>query len=189
MRAKIVVPDGVAYNTMIGGFCKIREIEMAIKFFKEMGLSGIKSTCVAYEHHITGYCKIGNLDSAMLLYKDMLRKDIKPKGSTMDVLILVLCDEREVPSGTPIFPTMRGATVDYCFCPTEKSYENLIRGLRAEEKLEETLKLQAEMLGKKGVNRILRSIMSPYMKQGNKEVAERLKIEMLDTQMYGNGSR
>ncbi|KAM1243004.1 hypothetical protein TB2_034075 [Malus domestica] len=54
MRTKSVVPDGVAYNTMIGGFCKIKEIEMAVKFFKEMGLCGIENTCVAYEHYITG---------------------------------------------------------------------------------------------------------------------------------------
>ncbi|KAM1243003.1 hypothetical protein ACFX11_034851 [Malus domestica] len=56
MRAKSVVPDGVAYNTMIVGLCKIRKIEIA----------------------------------------DILKKDFKPEGSTMDMLIRGLYDESRV---------------------------------------------------------------------------------------------
>ncbi|KAM1211355.1 hypothetical protein ACFX13_003146 [Malus domestica] len=186
MRAKSVVPDVVAYNTMIGGFCKIGEIEMAEEFFKEMGLSGVESTCATYDHLIIGYCKTGNIDSAMLLYKDMLRKDFRPECSTMDALIQGLCDESRVLEALNV---MRGATVDFGFCSTEKSYETLIRGLCEDEKLEEALKLQAEMVGKgfKPNSEVYHAFISAYMKQGNKEVAERLKIEMLDAQMCGNG--
>ncbi|KAI5314356.1 hypothetical protein L3X38_043532 [Prunus dulcis] len=180
MRAKGLEPDVVAYNTMIGGFCRVGEIEMAEEFSKEMGLSGIESTDATYEHLITGYCKMGNLDAAMLLYKDMLRKDFRPEGSTMDSLIRGLCDESQV---LEAFEVMRGAVVHFGFCPTEKSYEFLIRGLCEEEKLEEALKLQAEMVGKgfKPNSEIYSAFISGYMKQGNKEVAERLRNEMLDT--------
>ncbi|KAM1660094.1 hypothetical protein ACFX2K_003126 [Malus domestica] len=128
----------------------------------------------------------GNIDSAMLLYKDMLRKDFRPECSTMDALIQGLCDESRVLEALNV---MRGATVDFGFCSTEKSYETLIRGLCEDEKLEEALKLQAEMVGKgfKPNSEVYHAFISAYMKQGNKEVAERLKIEMLDAQMCGNG--
>ncbi|KAM1538180.1 hypothetical protein PS2_003091 [Malus domestica] len=128
----------------------------------------------------------GNIDSATLLYKDMLRKDFRPECSTMDALIQGLCDESRVLEALNV---MRGATVDFGFCSTEKSYETLIRGLCEDEKLEEALKLQAEMVGKgfKPNSEVYHAFISGYMKQGNKEVAERLKIEMLDAQMCGNG--
>ncbi|KAM1006374.1 hypothetical protein FF1_003090 [Malus domestica] len=128
----------------------------------------------------------GNIDSATLLYKDMLRKDFRPECSTMDALIQGLCDENRVLEALNV---MRGATVDFGFCSTEKSYETLIRGLCEDEKLEEALKLQAEMVGKgfKPNSEVYHAFISGYMKQGNKEVAERLKIEMLDAQMCGNG--
>ncbi|KAM1453389.1 hypothetical protein EV1_003029 [Malus domestica] len=128
----------------------------------------------------------GNIDSATLLYKDMLRKDFRPECSTMDALIQGLCDENRVLEALNV---MRGATVDFGFCSTEKSYETLITGLCEDEKLEEALKLQAEMVGKgfKPNSEVYHAFISGYMKQGNKEVAERLKIEMLDAQMCGNG--
>ncbi|KAM1763900.1 hypothetical protein ACFX11_003199 [Malus domestica] len=128
----------------------------------------------------------GNIDSATLLYKDMLRKDFRPECSTMDALIQGLCDESRVLEALNV---MRGATVDFGFCSTKKSYETLIRGLCEDEKLEEALKLQAEMVGKgfKPNSEVYHAFISGYMKQGNKEVAERLKIEMLDAQMCGNG--
>ncbi|KAM2133995.1 hypothetical protein ACFX1R_004043 [Malus domestica] len=151
-----------------------------------MGLSGVESTCATYDHLIIGYCKTGNIDSATLLYKDMLRKDFRPECSTMDALIQGLCDENRVLEALNV---MRGATVDFGFCSTEKSYETLITGLCEDEKLEEALKLQAEMVGKgfKPNSEVYHAFISGYMKQGNKEVAERLKIEMLDAQMCGNG--
>ncbi|TQD84568.1 hypothetical protein C1H46_029858 [Malus baccata] len=109
----------------------------------------------------------------------MLRKDFRPECSTTDVLIQGLCDASRALEALNI---MRGATIDFGFRSTEKSYENLIRGLCEDEKLEEVLKLQAKMVGKrfKPNSEVYNAFISGYMKQGNKEVAERLKIEMLD---------
>ena len=44
MRNKGMKADLVSYNTIIGGFCKIGEVERAEKFFREMGLGGACAT-------------------------------------------------------------------------------------------------------------------------------------------------
>ncbi|KAF5948059.1 hypothetical protein HYC85_014016 [Camellia sinensis] len=61
MGIKGLKHDVVAYNTMIGGFCRIGQVGRAEEFFGEMGLSGMESSCVTFEHLINGYYKIGDV--------------------------------------------------------------------------------------------------------------------------------
>lgn len=184
MRAKKVEPDIVAYNTIIGGFCKIGEIERAEEFFKEMGLNGIESTCTTYEHLINGYCKMGNVDSARLVYEDMRRKNFRTNASTVEVLIGVFCEKNGVLEALEV---LRGALRHIDFCPTGKSYEFLITGLCRDGRMEEALKLQAEMVGKgfKPNSEVYSAFICGYMNQGNTEMADTLRKEMLETQMCG----
>ncbi|KAH7517897.1 hypothetical protein FEM48_Zijuj09G0112800 [Ziziphus jujuba var. spinosa] len=182
MVAKKVQPDVVAYNTMIGGFCRIGEIERAEEFFREMALNGIESTTTTYEHLINGYCKIGNVESSKLVYEDMRRKDFRPSVSTMEALVRGFCDKNRVLEALEI---LNGAIRHFDYCPAGKSYEILITGLCQEGKMEEALKLQAKMVGKgfKPNSEIYNAFICGYMKQGNIEVADLLRKEMVETQM------
>ena len=180
MRAKNMEPDVVAYNTIIGGYCRIGEIEKAEEVFREMVMSGIESTSTTHEHIISGYCKMGNVDSALLMYKDMCRQDFRPKASTMDMLIRGLCDKSRVLEALEL---LRSAEGHFGFCPTRTSFEFLITRLCLEGNLEEALRRQAEMVSKgfKPSYEIYSAFISGYTKQGNIEMADRLRNEMLET--------
>lgn len=182
MREKGVEHDAVVYNTIIDGFCKIGEIWRAEEFFREMELSGVESNCVTFEHLVNGYCRVGDVDSAILVYNDMCRKDFRPVGSTVEVLIRGLYDRRRIFEALEI---LRLGVEKFGVCPTKKSYMFLIKGLCKEQKLEEALKFQAEMVGKgfEPSLEIYNAFIDGYLKQGNVKVANMLRKEMLETQM------
>ncbi|GKV24332.1 hypothetical protein SLEP1_g33959 [Rubroshorea leprosula] len=181
MRVKKLEPDIVAYNTMIGGLCKIGLVMRAEEFYREMGLRGIETTCATYGHLISGYCKVADVDSAIMVYKDMCRKGYRPGAATVEVLVGRLCDIRRVLEALEI---MRVAVGKHDVCPTEKSYEFLIKGLCEEERMEEALKLQAEMVAKgfKPNMKIYGAFIDGYLRQGNDEMIAMLRREMLETQ-------
>ncbi|KAL8090233.1 hypothetical protein AgCh_039636 [Apium graveolens] len=96
MGMKGLERDLVAYNTIIGGFCKVGEVKRAEEFFGKMELNGVDGSCVTYEHLVSGYCKIGDVDSALLLYKGMCRKGFRPENFTVDEVINGLCGKNTV---------------------------------------------------------------------------------------------
>ncbi|XAR69850.1 hypothetical protein NMG60_11001590 [Bertholletia excelsa] len=182
MEMKGLKHDVVAYNTMIDGFCTIGEVGRAEDFFRGMGLNGVESSSVTFEHLINGYCQNGDVDSAILLYKDMCSAGLRPEGSIIDAIVSRLC------SGNRAWQAMEFLTVavrKYEFAPKIKSYELIIKGLCQEGRIEEALKLQAEMVGRGfGPNlEIYNSFIDAYNQQGNAEMAGLLKKEMLETQM------
>ncbi|KAF7127677.1 hypothetical protein RHSIM_Rhsim11G0171900 [Rhododendron simsii] len=182
MGIKGLKPDSVAYNTMIGGFCKICEVGRAEEFFREMGLSGVECSCVTFEHLINGYCQIGDVDSALSLYEDMCRKGFRSESSTVDAVIRGLGGENRVSEALEF---LRVAIRKHEIAPKRKSYEVLIKGLCQEGRMEEALKLQAEMVGK-GFElncEIYSAFIEANTKEGNVELAEMLKKEMFETQM------
>lgn len=179
MRAKNVEFDVVAYNTIIGGFCGIGEVEKAEEFFREMGLSGLDGSATTYEHFVKGYCKVGNVDSALLVFKDMLRTGFRPEGLTMEGLIRGLCEKSR---GLQAWEILRVATGRFGFCLTRKSLEFLVMGLCQDGKMGEALKLQRQMVseGFEPTCEIYDAFISGYMEQGNVEMAEKLRMEMLE---------
>ncbi|GMN37480.1 hypothetical protein TIFTF001_006847 [Ficus carica] len=178
MKVKNLEFDVVAYNTIIGGFCRIGEVEKAEEYFREMGLSGIESSSTTFEHFVKGYCKVGNVDSAMLVYKDMLRKGFRPDGSTMEGLIGGFCEKSR---GLEALEILRGAKGGFGFRPTRKSIEVLVMGLCREGKMEEALEVQRKMVseGFEPCCEVYGAFISGYVVQGNSEMAERLRKEML----------
>ncbi|KAG5558028.1 hypothetical protein RHGRI_008063 [Rhododendron griersonianum] len=159
----------------------IEEVDRAEEFFREMGLSGVECACVTFEHLINGYCQIGEVDSAMMLYKDMCRKGFRLESSTVDAVIRGLGGENRVSQALEFLGV---AIRKHELAPKRKSYEILIKGLCQEGRMEEALKLQAEMVGK-GCEpncEIYSSFIEANTKEGNDELAEMLK-EMFETQM------
>ncbi|KAL8108062.1 hypothetical protein AgCh_024484 [Apium graveolens] len=96
MGMKGLERDLVAYNTIIGGFCKVGEVKRAEEFFGKMELYGVDGSCVTYEHLVSRYCKIGDVDSALLLYKGMCRKGFRPENFTVDEVINGICGKNTV---------------------------------------------------------------------------------------------
>ncbi|OMO75289.1 hypothetical protein CCACVL1_16248 [Corchorus capsularis] len=187
MIVKGLKPDIVAYNTMIAGLCNVGDVMRAEELFREMGLGGTEATCVTYENLINGYCKVSDIDSAMLIYKDLCRKNFKPQGSTIEALIGGLCDKGRVLEALEI---MRVAMRQLGVCPTGQSYAFLIKSLCEERKMEEALKLQAEMVGKgfKPNLEIYDAFIDGFSREGNKEMVTVLRKEALETQKELEGN-
>lgn len=173
--------DLVAYNTIIGGFCKVGEVKRAEEFFRGMEFDGVDSSCVTFEHLISGYCKIGDVDSALVKYKGLCRKGFKPENLTIDEVIRGLCGKNKV---SEALEYLRVAVKKHDIVPKCTSYEFVIKGLCQEGRMEDGLKLQAEMVGKghEPNSEIYNAFIDGYMKQGNEEQAKKLRKEMVDMQ-------
>ncbi|KAH6811861.1 hypothetical protein C2S51_025623 [Perilla frutescens var. frutescens] len=180
MEDKGLKRDAVAYNTIIGGFCRAGEVERAEEIYREMVMKGVESTCVTFEHLINGHCVVGGTDSAMMLYKDMYRKEFSPSSSTVNAIIRSLCDKDEISAASGVW-WMAAKKHDAAL--ERENYENLVKGLCREGKMEEALKLQAEMVvkGFKPCADIYDAFINGYVKQGNETMATKLRKEMLDT--------
>ncbi|KAK9690336.1 hypothetical protein RND81_09G120800 [Saponaria officinalis] len=170
-------PDVVDYNTLIGGYCNAGEVDKGEELYKEMVLSGVDATCVTYQHLVNGYCLAQDADSAMLLYRDMCRKGYSPDAATVDAVVCVLCDKSYAMEALGFFTRVMD---NADFVARETSYEKLIKGLCGVGKMEEALKLQAQMVGKgfpPNAN-IYGFFIDGYMKQGKPDVADRLRKEV-----------
>lgn len=188
MGGKGLVRDLIAYNTIIGGFCKIGEVGRAEEFFGEMEFNGVESSCVTFEHLISGYCKIGDVDSALLLYKGMCRKGFRPESLTIDEVIRGLCGKNRV---SEALEYLRVAIKKHDIVLKGTSYKFVIKGLCEEGRTEDGLKLQAEMVGKgyEPNSEIYNAFIDGYMKQGNEEQAGKLRKEMLEIEEQQEGIR
>ncbi|PIN22127.1 hypothetical protein CDL12_05153 [Handroanthus impetiginosus] len=178
MENKGLNHDAVAYNTVIGGFCRVGEVGRAEEFYREMVMKGVESTCITFEHLIIGYCRNRDIDSAMMLYKDMCRKKFSPESSTVNVIIRSLCDKNGISAALEFW---RVAEKRHDAVLELENYENLIRGLCWEGKMEEALELQAEMVvkGFEPNSEIYGVFIDGYMKLGNETTANKLREEML----------
>lgn len=179
MEDKGLKRDAVAYNTIIGGFCRGEEVERAEEIYREMVMQGVGGTCITFEHLINGYCKVGDIDSAMMLYKDMCRKRFTPSSSTVNVIIRLLCDKNEISAASDFW--WRAAKKHEAALERD-NYENLVKGLCGEGKMEEALKLQAEMVMKGFESKadMYSAFIDGYDKLGNEAMASKLRKEMLD---------
>ncbi|XP_074343957.1 pentatricopeptide repeat-containing protein At2g15980 isoform X2 [Apium graveolens] len=181
MGRKGLERDLVAYNTIIGGFCKVGEVKRAEEFFGQMELNGFNGSCVTYEHLISGYCKIGDVDSALLLYKGMCRKGFRPESFTVDEVINGLCGKNRVSEALEYLTV---AVKKHDIVPKGTSYEFVIKGLCQEGRMEDGLKLQADMVGKgyEPNSEVYNAFIEGYMKQGNEDRARKLRKEMVEIQ-------
>lgn len=179
MEDKGLKRDAVAYNTIIGGFCRAGEVERAEEIYREMVMNGVESTCITSEHLINGYCGIGDTDSAMMLYKDMCRKKFSPSSSTINFIIRLLCDKNEISAASEFWWM---AAKKHEAALERGNYENLVKGMCREGKMEEALKLQAEMVvkGFEPNADIYDAFIDGYVKEGNEIIASKLRKEMLN---------
>nr|XP_043638620.1 pentatricopeptide repeat-containing protein At2g15980 [Erigeron canadensis]XP_043638621.1 pentatricopeptide repeat-containing protein At2g15980 [Erigeron canadensis] len=181
MENKGLEHDVMAYNTIIGGFCENGNVQKAEEFFKGMESSGKEATCVTHEHLINGYCKIGDVASAMLMYKDMCMKGFMLVGCTLDVLIKELCEKDKVSEALMVLKVaMKRNNVTV----KNESYEVLIKGLCDDGRMDEGMKLQAEMVGRgyEPTSGIYGAFIDGYEKEGNIELADKLRMELLEMQ-------
>ncbi|KAL2983569.1 hypothetical protein AAZX31_12G044900 [Glycine max] len=100
----------------------------------------------------------------------------------LDLMIRLLCDKGRVQEALEF---VRCAVGKFDLIPMEKSYEASTKGLCFEGRMEEALKVQAEMVGKgfQQNSEMYGAFVDGYIKQGNEEMAEALRKEMLQNQM------
>ncbi|KAI4376029.1 hypothetical protein MLD38_013829 [Melastoma candidum] len=179
MRLKGILSDVTGYNTMISGYCEIGNTERAEELFREIELSGLNATGVTYGHLIRGYCKSGTADLTLSVFKDMLRKNFRPEASTLQEVVSLLCNSGRVCQALEI---IRGVMYNFGLVPKRSSFGILIRGLCLEGKMDEALKLQAEMVGKgyEPDGELYAAFIDGCVKLGDQTLAEKLRKEMAD---------
>ncbi|XVF68189.1 hypothetical protein PTKIN_Ptkin10aG0184500 [Pterospermum kingtungense] len=166
--------DTVLCSFMIRGYCKSGEMMKAEELYREMRFDACSDA--TYESLINGYCRVADIDSAMLIYNDMRRNGCRPEGLTLETLITGLYDKGMILEALK--------TMNHGVCPTEKCYELLIKGLCMERKMEEALKLRAEMVGNgfKPNLDFYDALIEGYLSLGNEEMVTMLRKEAIETQ-------
>ncbi|KAL9238177.1 hypothetical protein vseg_012640 [Gypsophila vaccaria] len=184
LKLKGLQPDIVAFNTLIGGYCKVGDVDKGEQLYKEMVFTGVEPTCVTYQHLVNGHCLAGDADSAMLLYTNMRRKGYSPDTSNVDALVSMLCDKR---CPLEAFGFFMAVTDNADFVVRETTYKRLIKSLCSVGKMEEALKLQAQMVGKgfRPNADTYDIFIDGYVKQGKLDVADSLRKEF--TAMLARG--
>lgn len=178
MQANGIKPDVTAYNTLIKGLCENKIMEKTEAMYREMLFNQIEATCLTFEHLIRGYSAIGDVDSAVLWYTNLCRmKDFMLESHTVEEVIGAMCDKNRTSDAVILF---RDAIKNHDLCPSRACYQILIRGLCEEEKIEDALNLQREMVGNgfEPNSEIYNIFISAYSKEGHAEKLKNLQKEM-----------
>ncbi|KAK1323076.1 Pentatricopeptide repeat-containing protein [Acorus calamus] len=173
MTAKGVKRGVMAYNTIIGGFSAIGDMDRAEELRREMVMSGVEPTRVTYERLIDGLCKAGDVDSAVRLYNDVRGAGVEMEGFVADELVVELCERGRVLEGLGIVRRER-------FVPSRRCYLRVVKGLCECGEVEAALKVQAEMVGR-GYGpdeEVYEAFVDGYARLGDVERVRKLKDEM-----------
>nr|GMC78826.1 putative pentatricopeptide repeat-containing protein At1g12700, mitochondrial [Ipomoea batatas]GMD44334.1 putative pentatricopeptide repeat-containing protein At1g12700, mitochondrial [Ipomoea batatas]GME18830.1 putative pentatricopeptide repeat-containing protein At1g12700, mitochondrial [Ipomoea batatas] len=109
-------PDIRTYNTLINGYCKIKEIEEARKAFGQMVESGLQPNVWTYNTLINGYCKIKEMDEAMHLFCEIPQKGLHPNVVTYTTMLQGFFLVRRCSAALELFQEMlvAGHKPDFC---------------------------------------------------------------------------
>ncbi|EXB84488.1 hypothetical protein L484_015819 [Morus notabilis] len=147
MKASGVIPDTFVLNMIIKAYAKCREVDEAVRVFREMGLCGCEPNAYSYGYVAKGMCEKGRVGPGFGLYKEMRGKGLVPSGSTFMILICSLALERRFDDGVEVLRDM----LDCKMSPDLLTYKTLLEGLCRDGKGDEALRLLEEFRGRDGL--------------------------------------
>ncbi|PWA39788.1 pentatricopeptide repeat-containing protein, mitochondrial [Artemisia annua] len=87
MQKEGIMPNVIAYNVLINGYCKSRKMAQAYGCFAEMEARGLVANKYTYTILINGNCNLGNWNEALRLYIEMVDRGIEPDAWTHTTLL------------------------------------------------------------------------------------------------------
>ncbi|KAJ6410618.1 hypothetical protein OIU84_007378 [Salix udensis] len=88
-----LVPTKETYTSMICGYCRDRNVSLALKFFNRMSDHACTPDSLTYGALISGLCKESKLDEACQLYEAMVDKGLSPREVTRLTLAYEYCKQ------------------------------------------------------------------------------------------------
>ncbi|KAK1408556.1 hypothetical protein QVD17_40433 [Tagetes erecta] len=140
MKAAGVVPDTFAQNMIIKAHAKCREIDQAIRVFREMGLYGNEPNLYTYCYLIHGLCEKERVDEGLGFYKEMRERGFVPKGSTFMILICSLAMEQRFEDAISVVFDMLNCSMS----PDLLTYKTVIEGLCREGRVDDAFDILEE---------------------------------------------
>lgn len=140
MKASGVIPDTFVLNMIIKAYATCREVDEAIRVFREMGLYGCYPNAYSYSYIVKGLCEKGRVGQGLGFYKEMKGKLLVPSGSTFMILICSLAIEGRFEEATEVVFDMLGQSKT----PDLLTYKTLLEGLCREGKSDEAFELLEE---------------------------------------------
>ncbi|KAL0534591.1 hypothetical protein IC582_028882 [Cucumis melo] len=97
-----LAPTKETYTSMICGYCREKNISLAVKFFQKMSDQGCVPDSISYGALISGLCKESRLDEARQLYDTMIDKGLSPCEVTRVSLAYEYCKTEDCASAMVI---------------------------------------------------------------------------------------
>ena len=82
-----LTPDQITFNTLIKGACKIKNFEIAHKYFIDMRKIPIKPNRITYNSLMDLTVKLKNMKMALYFVDQMQKDDISPDGFTYSIIL------------------------------------------------------------------------------------------------------
>nr|XP_027098337.1 pentatricopeptide repeat-containing protein At2g01740-like [Coffea arabica] len=138
---KVCVPNVVTYGILVDTYCKMNNVNMAYRVFKDMKSSGVFPNLQIFTSLIDGYCKAGELEVALGLYLDMRRNSVFPNVVTYSALIDGFCKRGMLEKTAYLFSRMLEDGVE----PNIVVYTSMIDGEFKKKNVDNALKYLSRM--------------------------------------------
>ncbi|KAM7274832.1 hypothetical protein ACFE04_016698 [Oxalis oulophora] len=123
-----VTPDIYSFNILIRGFSKNLMVEVAFRFFEEMGRFKCDPDIITYNTLVDGLCQAGKVKIARNLVNGMSKKkdaNLQPNVVTFTTLIRGYSMKREIDEALSVLEEMKSRGLK----PNAITYNTLIQGL------------------------------------------------------------
>ncbi|URD84293.1 PPR repeat [Musa troglodytarum] len=178
LKDEDLVPDLFTCSMIIDGYCKVKEIDKAKSFLKEMRTWGLEANVVVYNSLVSGFCKNGNITGASNLVDEMKSNGILPNFVTYSSLMHGFCCTGYLEEAKRIFELMKENGMGL----NVVTYTTLIAGYCRSGQMDEAIKVYKAMCVA-GVtpNKFTYTVLiQGYAKMGNLEAASKLLDEMVN---------
>ncbi|KAF9613400.1 hypothetical protein IFM89_008230 [Coptis chinensis] len=103
-----VVPDLIAYNTVIKGLCQVgRQEEGLVLVDKMISEHGYAANTITYNCLLDGFCKAGEIDRLRELFDQMNTEGVPADVITLNILVDGMCKHGRISSAFEFFNDMQ----------------------------------------------------------------------------------
>ncbi|XP_047338036.1 pentatricopeptide repeat-containing protein At5g46100 [Impatiens glandulifera] len=138
-------PTEKSYTTVLSILVDENQTKMALRFYKYMKQTGIKTNIVSLNVLIKALCKDrGTMEAALQVFNEMPIRGFNPDSYTYGTLINALCKYGNVIEAKKLFKEMDSKGCS----PSVVTYTSLINGLSQSDNPNESIELLEEMKSK-----------------------------------------
>ncbi|KAG8486345.1 hypothetical protein CXB51_019826 [Gossypium anomalum] len=101
--------DGIIYNTVIDGLCKVGRQEEGLRLMYRMrSMKGLAPNVFTYNCLIDGFCNCGDIEKGKELFDQMNEVGVSPNVITLNILVDGMCRHGRINGALNFFSGMQG---------------------------------------------------------------------------------